>query len=302
MDAKELKKTAHQIANAVGEHQDDGGISAAFDESVQNETCGENAVEDSKNLQTGKFKNPKELLRAYCQLEKEFTKRSQRLAKLEEELQQTKSGSFENSAESFSHENSDDDREGNYNENFNGKFNVNHNENSYGSNGNRNENRNENCDENVGENSVEDLRQTEQESAGQKNAVFENEEEWKAAVDKFFEKTPSAKAFAKDIANAILDDPDLKADANCLNIALTRVLLDKFRTPEQLMSDGEFLEKYVFASKTVQDGIITRYLEGLLAGKPPYTLSAGGMQCVAPQNRPKSIEEAGLMFLKNNDR
>ena len=276
MDAKELEKAAHQIANAVGEHQNDGGISAAIYESAQNETCGENAVEDSKNLQTGKFKNPKELLRAYCRLEKEFTKRSQRLAKLEEELQQTKSGSFENSAESFSHENC-----------------------------------NENCDENVGENSIEDFRQTEQKSAGQKSAgqksaeqksaVFENEEEWKAAVDKFFEKTPSAKAFAKDIANAILDDPDLKADANCLNIALTRVLLDKFRTPEQLMSDGEFLEKYVFASKAVQDGIITRYLEGLLAGKPPYTLSAGGMQCVAPQKKPKSIEEAGLMFLKNND-
>ncbi len=274
MDAKELKKTAHQIANAIEEHRNDGELSAAFDESVQNETCGENAVEDSKNLQTGKFKNPKELLRAYCQLEKEFTKRSQRLAKLEEELQQTKNGL---------HENSDGNHDENHDENCD-------------------ENGGENVDENVGENSAEDLRQTEQESAGQKRAVFENEEEWKAAVDKFFEKTPSAKAFAKDIANAILDDPDLKADANCLNIALTRVLLDKFRTPEQLMSDGEFLDKYVFASKTVQDGIITRYLEGLLAGKPPYTLSAGGMQCVAPQKRPKSIEEAGLMFLKNNDR
>ncbi|MEG1529105.1 MAG: hypothetical protein RR405_02025, partial [Clostridia bacterium] len=31
----------------------------------------------------GKFKNPNELLHAYCELEKEFTKRSQRLAMLE---------------------------------------------------------------------------------------------------------------------------------------------------------------------------------------------------------------------------
>lgn len=289
MDAKELKKAAHQIANAVEEHQDDGDISAAIYENAQNETCGENAVEDSKNLQTGKFKNPKELLRAYCRLEKEFTKRSQRLAKLEEELQQTKSGSFENSDENFLH--------GNSLQSFRHE----------NSDGNSDENCERNSNDDCESNSAENFQLTEQESAGQKNAeqknaVFENEEEWKAAVDKFFEKTPSAKAFAKDIANAILDDPDLKADANCLNIALTRVLLDKFRTPEQLMSDGEFLEKYVFASKAVQDGIITRYLEGLLAGKPPYTLSAGGMQCVAPQKRPKSIEEAGLMFLKNNDR
>ena len=89
---------------------------------MQNEAQIEKDVKDEKedkettNREIGKFKNPEELLRAYGLLEKEFTKKSQRLKELE-------------------------------------------------------------------------------------NAIatpFKTEEDWKVAVDKFFERTPSAKPFAKE--------------------------------------------------------------------------------------------------------
>lgn len=165
----------------------------------------------------GKFKNPQELLKAYGELEKEFTRKSQKLRELE-----------------------------------NGKQSL------------------------------------------------KTDEEWKGAVDKFFSEIPAAKAFAKDIANEILKSPELKEDANCLNVALLRVLTDKFRTPEQLMDDGQFLNDYVFSSEKVRDAVIANYLDGVRRGVPPYTLHGDGMQCVAPKVKPRTIEEAGFMFLKNN--
>lgn len=166
----------------------------------------------------GKFKTPEELLRAYNELEKEFTRRSQRLKELE-------------------------------------------------------------C-------------------GGKKSEISETD--WKNAVDKFFEQTPSARFFAKDIAKKLIDNPSIKQDANCLNIALNQVLIDKFRTPEQLMSDGQFLKDYVFSSDAVKDAIISKYLSDLKEGQPPVILNDGGLGSVAPCRKPKNIEEAGFMFLKNN--
>lgn len=82
-----------------------------------------------------------------------------------------------------------------------------------------------------------------------------------------------------------MEQPDLKRDKNCLSVALVKVLIDKFRTPEQLMQDGQFLKDYVLSSSKVKDAIINEYLQGLKDGQPPITLSANGMQCVAPSKK-----------------
>lgn len=181
--------------------------------------CGD---ENNKNQEQnfGKFKNPTELFKAYCELEKEFTRRSQKLKQLESEMA--------------------------------------------------------NAD------------------------VFASEEQWKEAVDKFFESTPSAKGFAKEIACKIMDEPELKKDKNCLSLALTKVLVEKFKTPQELMHDGQFLDEYVLSSKAVKDKIIDAYLKEVRNGQPPVMLVENGMQCVAPTIKPKSIQEAGMMFLKDN--
>lgn len=178
----------------------------------------EDKESDKTNREIGKFKNPEELLRAYGMLEKEFTKKSQRLKELENAMQ----------------------------------------------------------------------------------APFKTEEDWKEAVDKFFERTPSAKPFAKDIAKILINNPDLKQDRNCLDVALVSVLSEKFKTPEQLLSDGQFLNDYVLCSDTVKKAVIEKYLGEMRKGMPPTILSSGGLQCVAPDCKPKTIEEAGAMFLKNN--
>lgn len=181
----------------------------------------ESADKQDKKQSFGKFKNPEELLKAYQELEKEFTKKSQKLSKLEA-------------------------------------------------------------------------------LADGESQVFDDES-FKVAADKFFENTPSAKPFAKDIALKIIEKPELKKDKNCLSVALMQVLIDKFRTPEQLMQDGQFLNDYVLSSSKVKDAIIGAYLKDIRDGQPPATLSGDGLQCVAPSKKIRSIEEAGRMFLKNNE-
>ncbi len=181
----------------------------------------QSADKQDKKQSFGKFKNPEELLKAYQELEKEFTKKSQKLAKLEA-LADSESQDFD-------------------------------------------------------------------------------DESFKIAADKFFENTPSAKPFAKDIALKIIEKPYLKKDRNCLSVALMQVLIDKFRTPEQLMQDGQFLNDYVLSSSKVKDAIIGAYLKDIRNGQPPATLSGDGLQCVAPSKKIRSIEEAGRMFLKNNE-
>ena len=236
IESKGAIEVGEEIANAIlGDSQNNDFIEHNTQDEVPvaqieiktqtNNTAQGNSAESAdkqdKKQSFGKFKNPEELLKAYQELEKEFTKKSQKLSKLEA-------------------------------------------------------------------------------LADGENQVFDDES-FKVAADKFFENTPSAKPFAKDIALKIIEKPELKKDKNCLSVALMQVLIDKFRTPEQLMQDGQFLNDYVLSSSKVKDAIIGAYLKDIRDGQPPATLSGDGLQCVAPSKKIRSIEEAGRMFLKNNE-
>ncbi len=235
IESKGAIEVGEEIANAIlGDSQNNDFIEHNTQDEVPvaqieiktqtNKTAqgvAKSADKQDKKQSFGKFKNPEELLKAYQELEKEFTKKSQKLSKLEA-------------------------------------------------------------------------------LADGESQVFDDES-FKVAADKFFENTPSAKPFAKDIALKIIEKPELKKDKNCLSVALMQVLIDKFRTPEQLMQDGQFLNDYVLSSSKVKDAIIGAYLKDIRDGQPPATLSGDGLQCVAPSKKIRSIEEAGRMFLKNNE-
>jgi len=220
LNAESAKNADVDEVSALGEAEKTSAPLDGIFEARNNiapEAAAAGAQEEFKEQKIGKFKNPQELLRAYGELEKEFTRRSQRLKELE-----------------------------------NGKH------------------------------------------------APKTEEDWKESVDKFFEEIPAAKAFAKDMAKVIISDPALKEQDDCLKVALLRVLTDKFRTPEQLMNDGEFLKNYVLGSDAVRNAVIADYMGELRRDMPPKTLLNGGLQCVAPKVKPKTIEEAGFLFLKNN--
>lgn len=197
----------------------------AENQSADDETEGENPednkteIEGEEQSKPKKFKSVEELERAYESLEKEFTRRSQRLAKLEKEMKQDK---------------------------------------------------------------------------------VETDAEWKAKVDKFFSENPSAKPFAKQMSDQIIRDNTLRMRSDCLETALTRVLLEAYRAPKDLATDEDFLKEHILGSDFVKKAVIEGYMKDLREGKPPVLISARGQNTVAPRSKPKTIEEAGKMFRQNN--
>ena len=194
-------------------------------QSAEDETEGETPednkaeIEGEEQSKPKKFKSVEELEKAYESLEKEFTRRSQRLAKLEKEMKQDK---------------------------------------------------------------------------------VETDAEWKAKVDKFFSENPSAKPFAKQMSDQIIRDNTLRMRSDCLEIALTRVLLEAYRAPKDLATDEDFLKEHILGSDFVKKAVIEGYMKDLREGKPPVLISARGQNTVAPRSKPKTIEEAGKMFRQNN--
>lgn len=128
----------------------------------------------------------------------------------------------------------------------------------------------------------------------------ETPEEWKGKVDKFFNENPHAKPFARAIAEEIIRDGSLRKRKDCLETALTRVLVNTYKAPKDLATDQEFLNTHVLKSDYVKKTVIEDYLKGLRAGKPPILMGEKGQNTVAPRNNPKTIEEAGKMFCQKH--
>ncbi len=220
-DDEKLSEQSENKDNFALADEENSAKNADINIAVEENGAQKGSDESKKDQKTDaqsctKFKNPEELFKAYRELEKEFTRRSQRLAQLE----------------------------------------------------------------NVGE--IKDR----------------SEDEWKQKVEEFFNQTPAAKPFAKDIAKELIAHPELKSRDGCLDTALTRVLVEKYRSPEQLLLDGEFLNKYVLSSPAVKKAVVESYLRDLEAGIPPVVLCDGGEINIAPSSKPKTVSEAGALFYK----
>ncbi len=125
-------------------------------------------------------------------------------------------------------------------------------------------------------------------------------DKWKAKVDKFFSETPEAKTFAREMALEISHDNTLRSRKDCLEVALNRVLVKKYRNPKDLATDEEFLMEHIIGSDFVKKAVIDRYMKDLRDGKPPVLMSRAGQNTVAPRNKPKTIADAGRLFQQNN--
>lgn len=208
------------LENSIGEVQSIFDEIAPVEDIFQGESqkTEETAEKEIDQKPSSKFKSVEELEKAYNELEKEFTRRCQKLAKYEKEMGQS----------------------------------------------------------------------------------TETPKEWKAKVDKFFDETPDAKQFAREIAGEISKDTSLRSRSDCLEVALTRVLLSRYRAPKDLATDEEFLKEHILGSDFVKKAVIDGYMKDLRAGKPPVLITKAGQNTVAPRSKPQSIQEAGRLFQQNN--
>ncbi len=199
-----------------------------------NQECGtqnENNEIASKELPIGssKFKSTEELLKAYENLEKEFTKKCQKLSAL-----------------------SGDNK----------------------------------TDANKKNNESEVLPQYER-------------EDWLKKTSKFLAENENAKNYVKQIAEILIEDEDLAKKEDALELAYSKVLKQNFVTKEQLASDEDFLNEFVYGNEKIKDKIIKDYLLELQNGKNVPLISGGlGTNSVLSSKfAPKDLNEAGKFAL-----
>ena len=123
-------------------------------------------------------------------------------------------------------------------------------------------------------------------------------DDWQQTVDNFLSAHPEAKSFKSEIAKTIMEG-DLQKNPNCLELALSKVLIKNFKAPSQLVDDAEFLESYVYANDNIKNRILTDYLKKVSEVRSPKIIGGGGQSAITPSTKPKSFKEAGQMWTQN---
>ena len=122
-------------------------------------------------------------------------------------------------------------------------------------------------------------------------ALKENSaEEESTIVLAFLKEYPRAEALTEDILTALDQCGDLTGREG-LEKAYTRVLSEKYRTPEELMADERFVEQYVLNNAGIREKMIRTFLDE--AKKAPVTCENIGVLPITRQEKPQTVRSAG---------
>lgn len=120
-------------------------------------------------------------------------------------------------------------------------------------------------------------------------------EDWLTKVSTFIENNNHAKDFLNDIAKTLVEDENLAKKEDALELAYSKVLKDNFKTKEELASDDNFLNDYIFNNEEIKNKIIENYLNDVQNNKTiPLMINRNGSLSVSsPRFIPKNLKEAG---------
>ena len=128
----------------------------------------------------------------------------------------------------------------------------------------------------------------------QKLAEYQNKTvTWQEKVDNFLQKNPDAKSYAEQIVEEFKLDESIKNEDNALDIAYQRALKKQIVPYNELATDSDFLDKYIYSNPEVTTKIITSYLSNLKHQSPVNLIGEGGSFATSPNTKPKSIRDCG---------
>ncbi len=122
---------------------------------------------------------------------------------------------------------------------------------------------------------------------------------WDEEVQKFLKDNPLAKSHAKEISKLVLEDKELLSSERPLYAAWAKWLENNYKTPEQLLSDENFLAS-VQANEKVRRGVIKNYLTEINSREttPPLFASSDGAGLSDNRKSPKSFDEVRELVKK----
>ena len=122
----------------------------------------------------------------------------------------------------------------------------------------------------------------------------QNEFAWQNKVNEFLQSHKNAKALAEDITKEIMEDSNLSESEDGLEKAFSRVLEKKYVPQEELASNDEFLNKFIYSNNKIKEKIIKEYVASLQVPKSPINVSHTGVSGgIASGNQFTSLAEAG---------
>lgn len=262
------------------------------------------SLENASGSNFGKFKDATSLYRAYTQLEKEFTKKSQKLAELLS-VSKTENQNASNLKNSNINESGlANSSEPNQAESSNSLLNdeVNGNFNPLGT-----EDKIESSDKNgnlPGEDLIKSsLNSTSlaENSNAQEFARSEpvyKKESWQTKVSSFFASNPEAREYAKEISKIIMNDKHLSLSDNCLDYAYAMAIKSRNIKPASLLEDSDFINQ-ITSNSMIKDKIINEYLSGIMSGQTNIKFISGEPNNISPTpptNKPKNLKDASYIL------
>lgn len=252
IDNKEEFIGTKQVLNNVLENGEQPNLTANATE-VENNLS---ATEDSGSL--GKFKSKEALLEAYNNLQKEFTKKCQKLSKLEKEsITDLDSNCYEDKESLGEKENLDTINSTNSNSNEINITNV-------------------------------------QNQSNEAELKVYERPDWNKKLAEFLQNNEDAKDYAKDISSLILENPELAEKEDALELAWGQVASKNYIKPEKIVNDKQFLDKYVLSNEDIKKQILEIYLKELKEQKVPthITSIAGNNTPLSTSKGAKTLSEA----------
>lgn len=126
------------------------------------------------------------------------------------------------------------------------------------------------------------------------SAPQNNSFNWAENAKTFFENNSRAKKYEDKLAHIIVEDKDIAQSADPLNNAWNKFVNSKFLDEEELISNEDFLQKYIYNNSAIKNKIVQDYFNSLNFSKSPTLISSqkGSESVLSPITKPKTIKEA----------
>ena len=122
--------------------------------------------------------------------------------------------------------------------------------------------------------------------------IYETEG-WQERVDDYLANSRYGTQFAKEIARTLMQDKQLASMPNCLELAYNQVVASKYQSKEDMLSDEDYLNNYIYNNDKVKSTIISNYLQDLKDNSaPPIILQSGGAVGLNSPTKVKDFSEA----------
>ncbi len=125
-----------------------------------------------------------------------------------------------------------------------------------------------------------------------KNKVVYDDENWNKRVASFLDENPEAKKFSKEISEYILSNPELKNNEKVLELAWSKIAMQNYKEPKNLIDDKDFLNNYIFNNENIKKQILENYLKNVKSSPMVISGSDGVMPSSKEVYRPSNLKDA----------